>query len=168
MRVVGLLLVMFAGVAARPTRALAQQRDELAGRRGVLEERQHRIELTIGAGHATLVVQRTVENLGGRHDQADWQIYLPATAVATLLRTRGIVDGVPRWFTGELMEAEAAAAKYQELTGIGGYYPKDPALLSWRSQGHLALQVFPIPPASARRSATRCRCRRCTATAGTS
>ena len=31
----------------------------------------------------------------------------------------------------------------QELTGIGGYYPKDPALLSWRAQGQLALQVFP-------------------------
>ena len=44
------------------------------------------------------------------------------------------------------MEAEAAAAKYRELTGIGGYYQKDPALLSWRSQGHLALQVFPVPP----------------------
>ena len=56
------------------------------------------------------------------------------------------MDGAPRWFVGELMEAEAAAAKYHELTGIGGYYPKDPALLSWRSQGHLALQVFPVPP----------------------
>jgi hypothetical protein len=44
------------------------------------------------------------------------------------------------------MEAEAAAAKYRELTGIGGYYPKDPALLSWRRPGYLALQVFPDPP----------------------
>jgi hypothetical protein len=43
------------------------------------------------------------------------------------------------------MDAEEAAAKYHELTGIGGYYPKDPALLSWRSQGTLALQVFPVP-----------------------
>ena len=146
MRVDPMLLVMFAGVIATPARAAAQERDELEGLRGLLEERQHRIELTMGPGHATLVVQRTVENLGHRHDQADWQIYLPATAVATLLRTRGVVDGVPRWFVGELMEAEAASAKYKELTGIGGYYPKDPALLSWRSQGHLALQVFPVPP----------------------
>ena len=102
--------------------------------------------MTLAPGHATLLVQRTVENLGRRHDQADWQIILPATAVATQLRTRGVLDGVPRWFVGELMEAEEAARKYRELTGVGGYYPKDPALLSWRSQGHLALQVFPVPP----------------------
>ena len=44
------------------------------------------------------------------------------------------------------MEAEAAAKKYEELTGIGGYYPKDPALLSWRTLGLLALQVFPCAP----------------------
>lgn len=41
------------------------------------------------------------------------------------------------------MEAEAAAAKYQELTGLGGFTPKDPALLSWRSPRQLLLQVFP-------------------------
>ncbi len=147
MRLSLLLIALFAALAAGPGRAVAQQQsDELSGLRGVLEERQHRIDVTIGPGHATLVVQRTVENLGRRHDQADWQIHLPSTAVATLLRTRGIMDGAPRWFVGELMEAEAAAAKYHELTGIGGYYPKDPALLSWRSQGHLALQVFPVPP----------------------
>jgi hypothetical protein len=121
--------------------------DELSGIRGTLEERAHDVVLTLSRGHATLVVQRTVENLGRRHDQADWSIFVPETAVATALRTRGLVDGRPRWFAGELMEAEAAAAKYHELTGIGGYYPKDPALLSWRAQGHLALQVFPVPPA---------------------
>ena len=107
-----------------PVRVSAQAQDSLSGLRGVLEERQHRIDVTIGPGHATLVVQRTVENLGRRHDQADWQIHLPSTAVATLLRTRGMMDGAPRWFVGELMEAEAAAAKYRELTGIGGYYPE--------------------------------------------
>jgi len=146
-RALPLLIATVLGLFTGPRRAAAQQEnDDLSGLRGVLEERQHRVELTIGPGHATLVVQRTVENLGRRHDQADWQIFLPPTAVATLLRTRGVVDGAPRWFVGELMEAEAAAAKYHELTGIGGYYPKDPALLSWRSQGHLALQVFPVPP----------------------
>ena len=144
MRIALFLIATGAGLVAAPGLAIAQ--DGLSGLRGVLEERQHRIDLTIAPGHATLVVQRTVENLGRRHDQADWQIFLPETAVATLLRTRGMVDGVPRWFVGELMEAEAAAAKYRELTGIGGYYPKDPALLSWRSPGHLALQVFPVPP----------------------
>ena len=73
-------------------------------------------------------------------------IDVPTGAVATGLRTLGTLAGRPHWFTGELMEAEAAAAKYRELTGIGGYYPKDPALLSWRHQGLLALQVFPCPP----------------------
>jgi hypothetical protein len=129
---------------APPSRA---ENDELAGLRGTLEERAHDVVLTLSRGHATLVVKRTVENHGRRFDQADWSIFLPDAAVATALRTRGLVDGRPRWFAGELMEAEAAAAKYHELTGIGGYYPKDPALLSWREQGHLALQVFPIPPA---------------------
>jgi hypothetical protein len=127
-----------------PARVSAQ--DSLSGLRGLLEERQHKIDVTLAPGHATLLVQRTVENLGRRHDQADWQIILPGTAVATQLRTRGVLDGVPRWFVGELMEAEEAARKYRELTGVGGYTPKDPALLSWRSQGHLALQVFPVPP----------------------
>src|SRR6185503_4116019 len=131
-------------VAPLPSRA---EDDELSGLRGTLEERAHDVVLTLSRGHARLVVRRTVENLGRRHDQADWSIFVPETAVATALRTRGVVDGRPRWFAGELMEAEAAAAKYRELTGIGGYYPKDPALLSWRAQGHLALQVFPIPPA---------------------
>ena len=98
MRLSLLLIALFAALAAGPGRAVAQQQsDELSGLRGVLEERQHRIDVIIGPGHATLVVQRTVENLGRRHDQADWQIHLPSTAVATLLRTRGIMDGAPRW-----------------------------------------------------------------------
>ncbi|HEV8246752.1 MAG TPA: vWA domain-containing protein, partial [Polyangiaceae bacterium] len=81
-----------------------------------------------------------------RHDQAMFYIDVPNGAVATGLRTLGTRAGRPYWFSGELLEAEAAAEKYRELTGIGGYYPKDPALLSWRSQGLLALQVFPCPP----------------------
>ena len=40
----------------------------------------------------------------------------------------------------------------EELTGVGGYYPKDPALLSWRSQSQLALQVFPVAPSERRGS----------------
>jgi hypothetical protein len=85
-------------------------------------------------------------NGGPRHDQATFWIDLPDGAVATGLRTHGTQAGKPKWFAGDLMEAEAAAAKYRELSGIGGYYPKDPALLSWRSQTPLALQVVPCPP----------------------
>lgn len=111
-----------------------------------LVERSHTAVLTMAPDQATLTVRRTVHNGGPRHDQAVFWIETPQTAVATGLRTMATVKGRPVWYDGELMEAEAAAAKYRELTGIGGYYPKDPALLSWREQGLLALQVFPCPP----------------------
>lgn len=111
-----------------------------------LVEKSHKIDIQIGHGYAELRVRRTVHNGGPRHDQATFYIDMPAGAVATGLRTLGVVDGKPHWFAGELLEAEAAAARYRELTGVGGYYPKDPALLSWRSQSVLALQVFPCVP----------------------
>jgi hypothetical protein len=118
--------------------------DEVSGLRSeLLKERSHDITLTMHADRAELVVRRTVWNGADRSDQATFFIDVPTESVAIGLRTLGSVDGRPYWFRGELMEAEAAAAKYRELTGIGGYYPKDPALLSWRSQGLLALQVFP-------------------------
>src|SRR6266545_2212037 len=121
--------------------------DIVAGTRGPVVERAHHVDLRFDRGHASLVVTRTVENLGPRHDQAEFELDVPDNSVAVRLRTRGLLDGHPHWFEGDLMEAEAAAARYKELTGIGGYYPKDPALLSWKRQGALALQVFPIAPA---------------------
>lgn len=111
-----------------------------------LVEKSHKIDIQIGHGYADLRVRRTVHNGGPRHDQATFYIDMPAGAVAVGLRTLGVLDGKPHWFAGELLEAETAAARYRELTGIGGYYPKDPALLSWRSQSVLALQVFPCVP----------------------
>ena len=121
--------------------------DEISGLRSdKVFERRNRAEVTMDRGHATVVVRRTVENLGARHDQVTFDIDVPGAAVAVALRTLGASDGRPIWFRGDLLEAEEAARRYQELTGIGGYYPKDPALFSWRSQGHLALQVFPVPP----------------------
>lgn len=111
-----------------------------------LRETSHVVDMELQATQAKLVVKRTVWNGGSRHDQGMFSIEMPRGAVATGLRTLGLKDNRPFWFLGELMEAEAAAAKYRELTGIGGFYPKDPALLSWRSQLHLALQVFPVPP----------------------
>jgi hypothetical protein len=63
--------------------------DNLSGTRGPIEERSHVVKVTLAPGHATLVVERTIENLGRRHDQADWSISIPETAVATRLRTRG-------------------------------------------------------------------------------
>ncbi len=109
-------------------------------------EKEHVVDVKIARGTARFVVRRTVQNTGDKSDQAIWRITPPEGGVAIGLRTAGAKkNGELEWFTGELMEAEAAAAKYRELTGIGGYYPKDPALLSWRGQGDLALQVFPVP-----------------------
>ncbi|MDI3286195.1 VWA domain-containing protein [Polyangium sp. 15x6] len=127
--------------------ANAASADDVRGLRSdKLVEKTHVVDLRIGHGHADLVVRRTVHNGGPRHDQATFYIDVPSGAVAVGLRTLGTLDGKPHWFDGELLEAEKAAARYRELTGIGGYYPKDPALLSWRSQNLLALQVFPCPP----------------------
>ncbi len=109
-------------------------------------EHSHDVKVKVAPGHAELVVRRTVYNGGERNDEANFDIYVPVGAVAVGLRTLALKDGAPHWYAGDLMEAEAAAAKYLELTGIGGAYPKDPALLSWRDLGHLRLQVFPCPP----------------------
>lgn len=119
--------------------------DTLRATRYDILERSHVVDVKVDRGFATLVVQRTVANSGPKSDQATFMLDLPESAVATRLRTAGVnASGETVWFEGELMEAEAAARKYEELTGIGGYYPKDPALLSWRHQGQLALQVFPV------------------------
>ncbi|MBX3185528.1 MAG: VWA domain-containing protein [Labilithrix sp.] len=132
--------------AAPPARA-----DAVEALRYDSEERAHVVDLKVDRGFATMVVRRTVANLGPKSDQATFHLDIPDVAVATRLRTAGSdASGRTIWFEGELMEAEAAASKYQELTGIGGYYPKDPALLSWRHQGHLALQVFPVAAKSSK------------------
>lgn len=121
--------------------------DTLSSSRYELTEEAHEIVAVVDRGSAKLVVRRTVANTGPRSDQALFWIEVPSAAVATRLRTSGMDAAGDRvWFEGDLMDAEEAARKYHELTGIGGYYPKDPALLSWRSQGNLALQVFPVPP----------------------
>jgi hypothetical protein len=124
--------------------------DQLSGTKdSLMFEKADGIELRLAHGHATLVVRRTFENRSVQHDQAQLHIeHLPEGAVATGLRTLGGPAQSPVWFAADLMDAEVAAKRYEELTGIGGYYPKDPALLSWRSQDHLALQVFPVAPKS--------------------
>ena len=121
-----------------------------ATRSALLVERDHDISMTLHYGHAELVVRRTAYNGGDRHDQAMFWIDVPEGGVAVGLRTLASLRGRPHWFDGELLEAELAAERYRELTGIGGYYPKDPALLSWRSASQLALQVFPCPPQQAK------------------
>lgn len=122
--------------------------DSVYGNRGggQLSETEHRVTLDFDRGYAHLKVRRTVHNGIERHDEAQFWLDIPGTSVATGLRSLGELDGKPKWFEAELLEAEAAAARYEALTGIGGYYPKDPALLSWRDQTYLALQVFPVAP----------------------
>jgi hypothetical protein len=127
--------------------AMGRADDTVQGTRSdKLVDQAHTVWIRLGADHAELTVRRTVFNGGPRHDQATFYLSVPEGAVATRLRTLGGTSAQPTWFEGELLEAEAAAAKYRELTGIGGYYPKDPALLSWRHLGLLALQVFPCAP----------------------
>jgi hypothetical protein len=136
-------------IAAAPiTTSVTARADDVfaATRSEKLVEQGHTVWIRLGRDHAELTVRRTVWNGGARHDQALFYLDVPKSAVATRLRSLGGTAGQPTWFEGELMEAEAAAAKYRELTGIGGYYPKDPALLSWRNQSMLALQVFPCAP----------------------
>jgi von Willebrand factor type A domain len=139
-----LMLAVSLTALGRPARAF----DSFVGTRTeTLSERAHGAVLTVMRDHAELVVRRTIWNAGKLSDQATFELELPAGAVATRLRTRGTGPAAP-WFEGELLEAEEAAARYHALTGFGGHYPKDPALLSWQSQGHLTLQVFPCPPHS--------------------
>lgn len=145
-----LALSAIALVVASPASA-----DSLSGTKAPeMFDRGHTIEVRIEPGRATLVITRVFENRSAKYDQAMLHMTdIPAGAVATGMRTLGD-QGAPSaspsevWFVAELLDAEVAAKKYRELTGIGGYYPKDPALLSWRSQGHLALQVFPVAPKS--------------------
>lgn len=125
--------------------------DEIFGTRFDVTETQHDIEVRLGRGHAVLVVERTVVNGGMRSDQAVFFLDLPNDAAATRLRSaKTEADGSRTWFEAVLMPTAEAEQKYKELTGFGAYRPMDPALLHWRSQGELTLQVFPVPPGGAK------------------
>ena len=137
--VLALCAVMLTGTPSRAD-TLQALRSEL------LDETAHVVNITLHPGHATLRVRRTVYNGGPRHDQATFVIDVAYDMVATGLRSLGRLNGRPWWFEGELLEADLAAERYRELTGIGAAVPKDPALLSWEFEGKLSLQVFPCPP----------------------
>ena len=125
-------------VLAEPAPAAA---DELiATRSQPLTEVSHTVEVTIDRGVARYRVRRAFANGGNRSDEARVHISLPHGAAATGLRIRAR----DRWYEGDLMEADEAREKYQELTGIGAWEPKDPALLQWTWADELMLQVFPV------------------------
>jgi len=107
-----------------------------------LTEVSHAVAVSVKDGIAVYKVRRVFANAGTVADEVRLEIDLPYGAAATGLRIRAR----DRWYDGELMEAEAAAKLYHELTGRGIWKPKDPALLYWRWADKLALQVFPVLP----------------------
>lgn len=107
-----------------------------------LREVSHAVDVRIEDGVARYVVQRAFANEGATADEARLEIHLPYGAAVTGLRIRAR----DRWYTGDLMEREKAAAMYQELTSLGAWEPKDPALLQWVWPGTVMLQVFPVMP----------------------
>jgi subtilisin-like proprotein convertase family protein len=117
--------------------------DELeATRQQQLFEVSHTVDIRIADGVAIYKVQRQFANPGKLAEEAQLSIDLPYGAAATGLRIRAR----DRWFDGELMEREKAAALYHEMTGLGAFRPKDPALLQWQWADKLHLQVFPVLP----------------------
>ncbi|HEX4422774.1 MAG TPA: VIT domain-containing protein, partial [Kofleriaceae bacterium] len=107
-----------------------------------VREVAHTVEVRITDGVATYVVRRQFANPGKIADEATLTIQLPPGAAATGLR----IKAHDRWYDGDLLASDRAAALYRELTGLGAYDPKDPALLSWAAADQLHLQVFPVMP----------------------
>jgi len=117
--------------------------DDLAATLGQpVFEVSHSVDIRIADGVAIYKVRRQFANPGKVADEASLAIDLPYGAAATGLRIRAR----DRWYDGELMERERAAALYHELTGHGAWQPKDPALLQWQWADKLHLQVFPVMP----------------------
>jgi len=132
-----------AGVAALAAPAAADVLTPTLGQ--PLTEVSHSVDVTIDHGIAVYKVRRVFANAGARADEAGLEIDLPPGAAATGLRIRAR----ERWYDGELMEAEKAALRYHELTGLGAHQAKDPALLQWMWADKLYLQVFPVLPGAA-------------------
>ncbi len=133
---------LFAGVVAALWATSARADTLTTSLEQPVYEASHTVDVRVIEGIATYTVRRTFVNPGARAEQAILEIDLPYGAAATGLRIRAR----DRWYSGELMEREKAAAMYQELTGIGPDKAKDPALLSWAWADKLVLQVFPVLP----------------------
>lgn len=140
MRRSALLLAAFGVLLPAPVRA-----DRLTNARAQpMAEVSHDVRVTIEDGVARYRVRRTFANSGTQSEEASLRIDLAHGAAVTGLRIRAR----DRWYDGELMEAEEARAKYHELTGIGAWVPKDPALLQWVWADEAHLQIFPVLPGS--------------------
>jgi len=129
-------------VALWPTIALG---DELQATRAQdVVEVSHSVDIRVAGGVATYKVQRHFANRGKVADEVQLAIDLPTGAAATGLRIRAR----ERWYSGDLLEREQAARLYHQLTGMGPFAPKDPALLQWEWADKLHLQIFPVLPKS--------------------
>ena len=114
----------------------------VATREQPMFEAAHTVDIKISDGVATYTVRRMFSNPGKVADQVELEIGLPYGAAATGLR----IKASERWYDGVLMEREAAARLYKEMTGFGEHAPKDPALLAWMWADKLSLQIFPVMP----------------------
>jgi hypothetical protein len=121
--------------------------DTLSGTRSdLVSEQARRLDAMVHRDHVELSIERTLLNGGRRHDQAIFEIDAPPESAAVGLRTLGSRGGHPAWCVADLLPAEEAARKYEELTGLGQAVPKDPAWLYWVGLSRFALQVFPCAP----------------------
>ncbi len=133
------VLAVLGGVAPVGT----AQADRLSATRDqALVEVSHTVDVTIDEGVARYRVRRTFANNGTLAEEASLRIELAHGAAVTGLRIRAR----ERWYDGVLMDAEEARAKYRELTGIGQWEAKDPALMQWVWADQVNLQVFPVLP----------------------
>ena len=107
-----------------------------------LVEVSHAVDLQIVDGVARYRVRRSFANSGTVSEEASLRIELAHAAAVTGLRIRAR----ERWFDGELMDADLAREKYRELTGLGAFEARDPALLQWVWADQVHLQVFPVLP----------------------
>ena len=107
-----------------------------------LVEVSHAVDLEIVDGVARYRVRRSFANSGTQSEEASLRIELAHAAAVTGLRIRAR----ERWFSGELMDADLARERYRELTGLGAFEAKDPALLQWVWADQVHLQVFPVLP----------------------
>ena len=133
---------LLAGLAALCANAPATADVLRATREQPLAEISHSVDITLADGVAIYKVRRVFANSGKVADEAGLAIDLPSGAAATGLRIRAH----DRWYDGDLMDRDKAAALYHELTGFGAYAPKDPALLQWQWADKLYLQIFPVMP----------------------
>ncbi len=138
MRRNGLLLAAGAMAALLPARARA---DELTGTyEGNVVETRHAVTVERKGDLAVFRVERAVKNRGSQPEEIQLTFALPMAGVAD--RFEVYTGGA--WRDGVLMEAGAAAKRYEALTGSGKPRRSGPALLAWESAGFLSISAYPV------------------------